>query len=137
MQCPELCVCVNAETPLPGGLKTSGPRAYCLYWHTSKRFRVFVVSMIFGLARKGLWSTVLKSEPPAYFFTFFLKPSLTQSAFWRPNHTIWNQVSMQVLKLWTTQLVWDQFWGWSEYFLCNKVFSTRETDIRQTGWTLS
>jgi hypothetical protein len=34
-------------TTLPGGLESSGRRVYRLYWHISRRFRVFAILLIF------------------------------------------------------------------------------------------
>ena len=42
-----MCVCAIADTLLPGGLETYGQRMYCLYWHTSRRFQICVILMIF------------------------------------------------------------------------------------------
>ena len=42
----ELDLCA-LETPLPGGLDTTGLIAYGYYWHTSRNFRILANSMIF------------------------------------------------------------------------------------------
>ena len=41
------CVCAIAENPIPGGLETSGQRAYRIYWHVLRYFCVFVFLMFF------------------------------------------------------------------------------------------
>ena len=42
------------ETTLPDGLETSGRRAYRLFWHISRRLRVFAFWMIFSVFQKNL-----------------------------------------------------------------------------------
>jgi hypothetical protein len=54
---------VHPETTLPNGLETSGQRAYRLFWHISRSFRVFAFWMIFSNFQKNRvlgysWSTL-------------------------------------------------------------------------------
>ena len=44
-----MTVCAIAETSLPGRLETFGRRAYRIYWQTSRHFKFFAVSIIFGV----------------------------------------------------------------------------------------
>ena len=55
---------VHPETTLPDGLETSGRRAYCLFWHISRRFWVLAFWKIFSVFQKNRvfgysWSTLL------------------------------------------------------------------------------